>query len=87
MKINFNELAKYLEEGKEVEFTYNNIFNVITVQDEDWCFISDFNVYKLAPKNERKWLVTFLKGVKVADKTVEEIFDNYLYDVNSLRIS
>ena len=86
-KINFSKLCEFLDEGKQIEFTYDNVFSVIMIEGNDWVIITDFNPCKLAPKGETKWLISFVKGFKIKDKSVEEIFDNYLYDINSLRIS
>ena len=86
--VKFNDLADYLRHGREIEFAYNGKQYSITNNKDGWNFCCDTNMEFeiLCPFREFDTLVEKIAQTVIEGKTITEIFDKLLYDVNQLAI-
>lgn len=89
MSITFKELADYLMHGREIEFVYNDRAYSITNHSGFWYLCDDTEhicLGTLCRFEEKAVLVSKVEDFILDDRTIAEIFDGQLYDVDCLGI-
>lgn len=89
MRIRFKELADCLRHGREIEFSYNNRQYSITNHTGFWYLCDDTDhicLDTLCPFEEKELLVSKTAAFILAGRTIREIFDQQLYEEQSLAV-
>ena len=87
--ITFSNLAYYLRQGREIEFSYKGRCYSITNHSGFWYLCDDTHhilLETLCPFAERDTLVSKIAASVLSGLTISEIFDRQLYDSEALHI-
>ncbi|MBQ7902165.1 MAG: hypothetical protein IJ362_00365 [Oscillospiraceae bacterium] len=77
LTISFEELAVYLKQGREIEFTYDNKNYSVTNSNSEWhfCCDTDGTCITLCPFNKPDILVEKIRKTIIDGATIENIFN------------
>ena len=87
--IDFDTLADYLRQGREIEFVYKGRGYSITNHSGLWHLCDDTShtlLETLCPFDEKELLVSKVAAAVLDDLTIREIFDRRVYDREKLCI-
>ncbi len=90
--LRFDEIARELQTGREIEFTFDGKHYSITNNSSGrWCFCVDTNagsflLEDLCPFGQLELLTTKIADTVLEGVTIRTIFDELLYDPSSLWI-
>lgn len=88
--MNYNKLIKYLKNGREIEFTFNELNCSMTNFNNEWYFSINGNdenkSFVLSDFEDYDTLIESINKIVIEGKSIKEIFDNRKYDENSLSI-
>lgn len=85
----FNDLADFLQHGREVEFTYKDRQYSITNHSGFWYLCDDtghFLLETICHVSEGELLVSKIANTMIDGLTIQQIFDRQLYDHKQLCI-
>ena len=88
-KIKYNSLAEFLKTGREIEFSYKQKAYSITNHSGFWhlcCDTDNVLLDTVCRFDEKDVLVSKIAATIIDDKTIEQIFDELLYDPSSIDI-
>jgi len=89
MSITFKELADFLMHGREIEFVYKDRAYSITNHSGFWYLCDDTEnicLSTLCRFEEKAVLVSEIASFVIDEATIEEIFNDQLYDADCLGI-
>lgn len=87
--IRFHDLADYLRQGREIEFTYRGREYSITNHSGFWYLCDDTDHVLLETVcrfDEKETLVSRIAAVTIEKLPIQQIFDGQLYDTEKLCI-
>ena len=85
--VNFDTLADYLRHGREIEFVYRGRAYSITNHSGFWYLCDDTShalLETLCPFEEKELLVSKVAAFSLGDLTIQQIFDQGVYDREKL---
>ena len=82
----FNDLKNDLKTGREIEFSYNNFECAITNSDGKWWFTQGKDSIEICAFEEKELLVQKLKTLMVSGVPLQNIFDDLMYNIETLYI-
>ena len=88
-RIVFHDLADYLRHGREIEFAYKGRQYSITNHSGFWYLCDDTDHILLETVcrfEDKEALVSRIAVIVVEDLTIQQIFDNQVYDTGKLSI-
>ena len=87
--VGFDDLADYLRHGREIEFAYKGRQYSITNHSGFWYLCDDTGHIRLKTVcrfEEKEILTSEIAVVVVDDLTIQQIFDERVYDTQKLSI-
>ena len=87
--ITFADLAEYLKQGREIEFTYKGRQYSITNHSGFWYLCDDTDhilLETLCRFEEKEILVSKIATTVIDDLTIQQMFDKQDYDAEKLHI-
>lgn len=85
----FNDLAEYLRNGREIEFSYKNRQYSITNHSGFWYLCDDTDhilLETICRFEEKEILVSKIAVTFIEDLSIRQIFDEQVYGKNDLDI-
>ena len=80
MKYTYKDIGDYLRHGREIEFIYKDRECAITNHRGHWWFYDGAEQIEICEFENFTLLENKIAECMVEDKTVQEIFDNGLYE-------
>ena len=80
LKYTYKDIGDYLRHGREIEFSYKGRECAITNHSKRWWFYDGVEQIEICEFENFTLLVNKIAECMVKDKTVQEIFDNGLYE-------
>ena len=87
--LNFQIISEHLRTGREIEFSYKNRQYSITNRNQKWylcCDSTQTQLMELCSFSSFDELLDKVGRFSPEDLTIAEIFDNHLYDPDSVTI-
>ncbi len=89
-KYNFKELADELRIGREIEFEFNdNRYSITNSMDGYWylyCDTKNVELLKICEFNDKISLINKISEYEIEELSIQNIFDSFLYNIDSLTI-
>ena len=85
----FNDLADYLQHGREIEFAYKDRQYSITNHSGYWYLCDDTDHILLETVcrfEDKETLVSRISNTVIEDLTIQQMFDRQVYDTEKLSI-
>lgn len=85
----FTDLADYLRHGREIEFAFKGIQYSITNHSGFWHLCNDTDhtlMETICPFSEKELLVSKISVFVIDGLTIQQIFDQKIYDKDTLSI-
>lgn len=89
-KYNYKDLSEELSIGREIEFEYNNNqYSITNSSDGYWylyCDTTNTELLKICEFDDKQKLIRIVADYKIKGITIQEIFDSFKYNKESLCI-
>jgi len=85
----FNDIAEYLQNGREIEFSYKGTQYSITNHSGFWQLCNDTEhalIEIICPFEEKEILISKISATVIGGSTIQQIFDNQEYDAEKICI-